>query len=148
MQNLIQLEGYKEGAIYSRLNENYLEVDFDSTFVLCLIPRLFTPHCANELKSADDILLEFRDAGITIAFASTDSPEVMEQYFGQYPVGFPFYRVNKRLDYDYGITDRFGDSARSTYFFKDGEAKEVLNHGFESERDFWRILQKAKEVLL
>ena len=148
MTNLIELEGYKSGAIYSRLNDNYIEVDFNETFILCTIPRLFTPHCADELKAADDILREFKDAGIPLAFASTDSPEVMEQYFGKYPVGFPFYRVNKRMDYDLGVTDRFGDSSRSTYFFKDGEAKEAINHGFNAERDFWDILQKAKEVLL
>lgn len=146
MNNWTGLEGYNNGAIFSRLNENYLELP--STLVFCTIPRLFTPHCANELKAADDIYREFKDFGIILVFGSTDSPEVAEQYFGKNPVSFPFVRINRKLDYDLGATDRFGDSVRSTYFVKNNEVAEVLGHPFDGERDMWEVLQKAKEVLL
>lgn len=140
------LEAYHNGAIYSRMNGNPFGLSLDK-YVLCTIPRLFTPHCANELKAADDIHQEFKDAGIPLVFASTDSPEVAEQYFGQFPVAFPFIRIHSLINKDLNAIDDFGDVYRGTFFIKEDQIIESEKHEFDSERDIWKILQKAKEIL-
>lgn len=147
MRNWNGLEGYVNGSIYSRLNGIPVGVHYDS-YVLCTIPRLFTPHCTKELQAADDIQQEFKDCGIPIIFASTDSPEVAEQFFGKNPVSFPFIRISLNVDRDLGAIDRFGDAHRATYFIKENTIKDVDVYDFNSERDMWKVLNKAKGLLL
>ncbi len=140
MDNWKDLEGYHNGAIYSRMNGNFY-TELPRSFVFCTIPRLYTPHCSNELKAADDLYLEYKDAGIELIFGSTDSPEVAERYFGEYPVSFPFIRVNEEMDFELDSIDEFGDSGRVTYFIKDAQIVNYIEHDFNYERDLWKILK-------
>lgn len=135
----MKYEAFYNGAIYTRNLNHLLEVDFINPTIILLVPKLGTDICMRELKEANNLNREFKDKGIQLYSASTDSPEAAQVFLPTSSVphlhiGLSDYHFIDYLDCD-------GYAKRTTVFIK-GNQQSHETFSVDEQRSIYELLNE------